>query len=234
MEGSAAGRRRPAGTAHAAAPSSLPPRRTNTFPRTVAPRARLPARYILLALFLLALLAAPAVGAPSNGGAHPDSPVRFVPPAAALSGAQGKISTDLLGLVDDRFLPPNQSHGDVVAALARSGRFAKAGQRHRAVDTPSVDLVEVYIRTEPGTGAAAVRSFVDRVSAEDASAGIVAAWVAPAGSSSSRGFRRSARSVRFSSRASARARSRARGTCFSAPPSSGMSRGSRAPESKSA
>ncbi|HIH02988.1 MAG TPA: S8 family serine peptidase [Methanoregulaceae archaeon] len=105
--------------------------------------------------------------------------MQFVPPAAALSGAQGKVSTDLLALVDDRFLLPNQSRGNVVAALARSGHYAKAGQRYRAVDTPSVDLVEVYVRTDPGTGAAALRPFVDRVSDEDASAGLVAAWVAP-------------------------------------------------------
>ncbi|MEN6341880.1 MAG: S8 family serine peptidase [Methanospirillum sp.] len=130
-------------------------------------------RYALVALLLLALIAVPVLGGP------PEGPVKFVPPEAALSGAQGKVSTDLVALVDDRFLLPNQSRGDVVAGLARSGHYVKAGQYNRAVDTPPVDLVEVYIRNDPGTGAAALRQFVHRVSDEDASAGLVAAWVAP-------------------------------------------------------
>ena len=54
-----------------------------------------------------------------------------------------------------------------------------AGQRHRAVGTPAVDLVEVYVRTDPGTGSAALRPFLHRVSGEDAAAGLVAGWVAP-------------------------------------------------------
>ena len=123
------------------------------------------------ALAVLLLLAVNAAAAPA------DRPVPFAPPG--LSEAEEKVSTDLLALANDRFLLPNQSHGEVVGALARSGYFVKAGQAHRALGTPSVDLVEVYVRTDPGTGAAALRPYVHRVSAEDAAAGLVAGWVAP-------------------------------------------------------
>ena len=133
-----------------------------------------------LALVLLSLLASPGAGASSQGGAPPESPVPLVPPAVGLTGAHGKISTDLLGLVDDRFLIPGRSRGDMVSALARSGHYAKAGQRSRAVGTPASDLVEVYVRTDPGAGTGAIRALADRVSGEDEDAGIVAAWVRPA------------------------------------------------------
>ena len=139
-----------------------------------------PGRFILIVLLLSALLAAPGVAAPSDAGTRTVGPVMFVPPAAALSESQGgKVSTELLGLVDDRFLLPNQSRGDVVSALARSGHYATAGRLHRAVNTPPVDLVEVYVRTDPGTDSASLTPFVNRISGEDASAGLVAAWVAP-------------------------------------------------------
>ncbi len=124
-----------------------------------------------VALAALLLLAAHAAAAPAG------PPAPFAPPG--LSEAEEKVSTDLLALADDRFLLPNQSRGEVVAALARSGHYARAGQRHRAVGTPAVDLVEVYVRTDPGTGSAALRPFLHRVSAEDAAAGLVAGWVAP-------------------------------------------------------
>ena len=123
-----------------------------------------------VALAALLLLAAHAAAAPV------DRPVPFAP--HGLSEAEEKVSTDLLALSNDRFLLPNQSHGEVVAALARSGYYVKAGQTHRALGTPPDDLVEVYVRTDPGTGAAALRPYVHRVSAEDAAAGLVAAWVA--------------------------------------------------------
>ncbi len=122
----------------------------------------------LAALLLLAVHAAAAPAGP---------PVPFAPPG--LSEAEAKVSTDLLALADDRFLLPNQSRGEVVSALARSGHYAKAGQVHRALGTTPVELVEVYVRTDPGTGAAALRPFLHRVSAEDAAAGLVAGWVAP-------------------------------------------------------
>ena len=124
-----------------------------------------------VALAALLLLAVHAAAAPA------DPPVPFTPPG--LSEAEEKVSTDLLALADDRFLLPNQSRGEVVAALARSGHYARAGQRHRAVGTPAVDLVEVYVRTDPGVGSAALRPFLHRVSDEDAAAGLVAGWVAP-------------------------------------------------------
>ena len=123
------------------------------------------------ALAALLLLAVHAAAAPA------DPPAPFAPPG--LSAAEEKVSTDLLALADDRFLLPNQSRGEVVAALARSGHYARAGQRHRAVGTPAVDLVEVYVRTDPGVGSAALRPFLHRVSDEDAAAGLVAGWVAP-------------------------------------------------------
>ncbi len=134
----------------------------------------------VLALALLSLLVAPGAGAPSDGGGPPESSVPLAPPAVGLTGAHGKISTDLLGLIDDRFLIPGRSRGDVVSALARSGHYAKAGQRSRIVGTPAADLIEVYVRTDPGTGTGAIRALADRVSGEDADAGIVAAWVRPA------------------------------------------------------
>ncbi len=143
-------------------------------------RACPPVRYILIVLLLLTLIAAPGAAASSGAATQTIGPVAFVPPAAALSESQGgKVSTELLGLVDDRFLLPNQSRGDAVSALARSGLYAAAGQHSRAVDTPSVDLVEVYIRTDPGTRAASLTQYVNRISDEDASAGLIAAWVAP-------------------------------------------------------
>ncbi len=148
-----------------------------------APPSSPPVRRALsavLAVALLSLLVAPGAGAPPDPGAAPESPVPFVSPAVGLTGAHGKLSTDLLALVDDRFLIPGQSRGDVVSALARSGHYAKAGQQSRAVGTPAADLVEVYVRTEPGAGSAAIRALADRVSGEDADARVVAAWVRPA------------------------------------------------------
>jgi hypothetical protein len=128
---------------------------------------------VLLALLLLTLIVAPGAGAPAG------SPDPHTTPATGVTGAHGKVSTDLLALADDRFLLPNQSRGEVVAALARSGHYAKAGQVNRGLGTPPVDLVEVYVRVDPGTGAAALRPFLHRVSAEDSVAGLVAGWVAP-------------------------------------------------------
>jgi PKD repeat protein len=119
-------------------------------------------------LLLLAVHAAAAPAVPS---------VPFVPPG--LSEAEGKVSTDLLALADDRFLLPNQSRGEVVGALARGGYYIRAGQVHRATGAPPVDLVEVYVRTDPGTGTAALRPYLHRVSAEDRAAGLVAGWVTP-------------------------------------------------------
>jgi PKD repeat protein len=152
----------------------------HTAARACAHRSAL---HTVVALLLLALFAAPGAGAsPSNGEGWegtPGGPVPFAPPGIGLTEAHGKVSTDLLGLADDRFLLPNQSRANLVAALARSGSFAKAGQRSRAVGTPPVDLVEVYVRTDPGTGAAALRPYLHRVSDEDATAGLVAGWVAP-------------------------------------------------------
>ena len=184
---------------------------------------------MLLALLLRALLVAPGAGASGGGAPCPASRRR-----RRVTGAHGKVSTDLLALADDRFLLPNQSRGEVVAALARSGHYARAGQVHRAVGTPPVDLVEVYVRTDPGTGAAALRPFLHRVSAEDAAAGLVAGWVAPGRVLDLAGVP-SVREVRPVLRpAFARARSRARGTRCSARPSSGTRPGSPARASGSA
>lgn len=127
----------------------------------------------VLLVLLAAVLAVPVSAAPA------DAPARYVSPATALPDAYGKVSSDLLGLVDDRFLLPNQSRAAVVAGLEQSGHYVRGGQPLRALETAPTDLVEVYVRTEPGTGASAFESEVHRVSGEDTSAGIVAAWVVP-------------------------------------------------------
>ncbi len=127
----------------------------------------------LLLPLLLALLVVPAPGAPA------DPPVPFGPPSENLTPGHGKLSTGLLAIVDDRFLTPGQSRADAVAALAASGRFARGGERYRGLGTPATDLVGVYVRTVPGTGAGPLRPFISRLMAEDPGYGLVAAWVEP-------------------------------------------------------
>jgi subtilisin family serine protease len=126
-------------------------------------------------LFLLAtiLVVSPVVAIST------EQPIPFEPPRIGLPAGHEKISDELLGLVDSRFLLPNQSRAGRIDALSRSGRYVKAGQRFRGLDTPSVDLVGVYVRTTPGTGASAFRSIIHRVLGEDAAACLIAAWVAP-------------------------------------------------------
>lgn len=126
-----------------------------------------------LVVLLLALLAVPVMGAPA------DPRVPFAAPSIALPPGHEKLSSDLLALADDRFLLPNQSRADTVAALARSGRYARGGQRYRGLGTPASDLVGVYVRTVPGTGTGPLRPYISSVMAEDPGYGLVAAWVEP-------------------------------------------------------
>ena len=128
---------------------------------------------VLLLLVLVALLAAPGAAGVI------EEPVAYDTPRIGTTAAHGKVSTDLLALADTRFLLPNQSRGDVVAGLARSGHYARAGQSLRGLGVPSVDLVQVYIRMDPGIGAEAVTPLVHRVSGEDPAAGLIAAWIEP-------------------------------------------------------
>lgn len=133
---------------------------------------RLRVRTALL-LVLLTLLCTTAFGAPL------DRPIPYTPPAIDLPVGHEKVSNDLLALVDDRFLPRNQSRAGIVTALSLSGHYARGGQRYRGLGTPAVDLVGVYIRTEPGSGTAPLRPFVGGIMGEDPGYGLVAAWVAP-------------------------------------------------------
>ncbi|MGD9937037.1 MAG: S8 family serine peptidase [Methanoregulaceae archaeon] len=126
-----------------------------------------------LLVALLALLAVPAIGAPV------DPPVPYAGPSWDLPPGHEKLSSDLLALVDDRFLLPNQSRADTVAALAQSGRYARGGQRYRGLGTPATDLVGVYVRTLSGTGAGPLRPYINSLMAEDPEYGLVAAWVEP-------------------------------------------------------
>lgn len=128
---------------------------------------------LCLAFILFALCAVPALGAPAG------SPVPYARPSLELPAGHERLSSDLLALVDDRFLLPNQSRADAVSALARSGHYARGGQRYRGLGTPSTDLVAVYIRTSPGDGAGPLRPYIDRLMAEDPGNGLVAAWVEP-------------------------------------------------------
>ena len=128
---------------------------------------------LLLLLLLLVSFAAASAGGPADPAPSP-------PPSAELTAAEEKVSTDLLALADHRFLLPNQSRADVESALSRGGHFVKAGRTNRAVGTPSMDLVQVYVILEEDASPAAVRRVVHRVQGEDTGAGIVAGWVAPA------------------------------------------------------
>ncbi len=128
---------------------------------------------MLFALLLFALVVVPATGAPAGSpvptrrrhGAHRGARKRSRPTCSPLRTTASCCRTSRTRTSWSR--------------SRRSGHYAKGGQHDRALGTPPVDLVEVYVRTDPGTGAAALRPFVHQVSDEDASAGLVAAWVAP-------------------------------------------------------
>ena len=176
---------------------------------------------VLLALLLCALLVAPGAGAPAG------SPVPRETPATAVTGAHEEVSTDLLALADDRFLLPNQSRGEVVAALARSGHYARGGQRPprtgHAARRPGRGLRQDRPGDRRGRAPAVPASGLGRGCGRRPRCGLGRARpghrprerpVGPRGAS------------RRPSVASARARSRARGTRCSARPNSGTRAGS--------
>ncbi|NYT06530.1 MAG: S8 family serine peptidase, partial [Methanomicrobiales archaeon] len=95
-----------------------------------------------------------------------------------LSAAQKKLSTDLLGLVDARFLPPGVTTAEQKVLMAQQRQYASLGQEVIAFGgiTPP-EQVHVYISLREGADPRVLAPYARAVNTCGSSGRMVAAWV---------------------------------------------------------
>jgi hypothetical protein len=94
-----------------------------------------------------------------------------------ISGARKKLGTDLLQLIDERFLLPGQTKEEVRKQMQSLKQFRPAGSVKRVNKKVAGDLVYVYISLRPSAGTDVVLPYAWEVTDRDESNHLVAAWV---------------------------------------------------------
>jgi subtilisin family serine protease len=98
---------------------------------------------------------------------------------SSLTDAQKKLSTDLLQLLDCRFLPQGQNMENHKMQMKKSGQLRPAGSVSPKLDRRVVvnDLVYVYIYLKPPAGTQAIEPYVREVTDRDEKNHIAVAWI---------------------------------------------------------
>lgn len=98
---------------------------------------------------------------------------------SSLTDAQKKLSTDVLQLLDTRFLPQGQNMETHKMQMKKSGQFRPAGSVSPKLDRRVVvnDLVYVYIYLKPPAGTRTIEPYVWEVTDMDDKNHIAVAWV---------------------------------------------------------
>ena len=98
---------------------------------------------------------------------------------SSLTDAQKKLSTDVLQLLDTRFLPQGQNMETHKMQMKNSGQFRPAGSVSPRLDRRVVvnDLIYVYIYLKPHAGTQAIEPYVWEVTDMDDKNHIAVAWV---------------------------------------------------------
>lgn len=98
---------------------------------------------------------------------------------SGMTAAKGKLSTDLLQLIDDRFLFSSMSIEKLKEDMIKKKQMVRSGSKVRGVKAISSDAVYVYIQLGRGQDPTIVNPYVANVANTDRNNGLVVAWVEP-------------------------------------------------------
>lgn len=124
---------------------------------------------LLLNLALAAALFVSLPGAPGAAGAVMDK--------SALTEAQSKLSSDLLQLLDDQFLPPGTTGEEIRSQMQGQRQLRPADPLLRGIAGGSGDLVYVYISLIPPAATQVINAYAQEVTGRDEENHLAAAWV---------------------------------------------------------
>lgn len=96
---------------------------------------------------------------------------------AALEPDKRKLSTKLLQLIDEEFLPPGESEDEIKQQMINNKQMAMAGQRTRGGEKAADDLVYVYINLEEGVNSKLIEPYSFKIENYNQKYGLAAAWV---------------------------------------------------------
>lgn len=92
----------------------------------------------------------------------------------AMSEEDGKLSTGLLQLTDDKYLPEGASRKNVIGGMQAQGEINTAGSGKGAL---TAEQVHVYIQLAEGADTNIIKPYVSKIESRDKSARLVTAWV---------------------------------------------------------
>ncbi len=130
----------------------------------------------VLVLSASAVAALPAAPPSAVSGLHPVDPAGTVPPASLFKeGARGKLSTDLVQLIDPAARLPGQTRETV----ARGVREQRAYRGTPGTRGPGAEAVFVYVSLSAGSSTSLVDTYAVEVTDRDETNRLAAAWVSP-------------------------------------------------------
>ncbi len=131
--------------------------------------------FIILCLYVFGNLHAQGVYLPNKSRIHVSPPAKEL--QSSMTSSQKKLSSDLLQLIDQRFLPGGTTLQAHAESMKKMKQFQSDEQGIVPVDKIKDSRVYVYIKLKPETQKNTLDPFLQKITDVDENSNLVVAWI---------------------------------------------------------